>query len=70
VTFAVAGWEIVNEKCATPGVSTDTVTSWWTRLKRGVGEAPEAEGHVTVARLKRTTPSARHQFGSRSNMIP
>jgi hypothetical protein len=34
---------------------------WWTMSNRGVGAAHEAEGHVSVARLRSTTLSARHQ---------
>jgi len=40
------------------------------RVNGAVGEAHEAEGHVTVARLRSTTPSARHQVENRWNMIP
>jgi hypothetical protein len=38
---------------------------WWTMANCGVVSAHEAEGHVTVARLRSTTPSARHQVVNR-----
>jgi len=39
------------------------------REKTGVDEANGAEGHVTVARPRSTTPSARHQVENRWNML-
>ena len=38
---------------------------WWAMTNRGVVSAHEAEGHVTVARLRSTTLSARHQVVNR-----
>ncbi len=42
---------------------------WCRRVKEGVVEACAAEGHVTVARLRSTTLSARHQVENRWNML-
>jgi hypothetical protein len=38
---------------------------WWAMRNCGVVPAHEAEGHVTVARLRSTTLSARHQVVNR-----
>jgi hypothetical protein len=38
-------------------------------LDDGDVEASAAEGHVTVARPRSTTPSARHQVENRWNML-
>jgi hypothetical protein len=54
---------------ATPVADSVAVASWWMMVKDGEGAAHEAEGHVTVARPRSTTPSARHQVESRWNML-
>ena len=41
---------------------------WWTTVNCGVVPARAAEGHVTVARLRSTTLSARHQVVNRWDM--
>ena len=56
-------------KCVVPRAERVASAFWWTTLKCGVVLAPEAEGHVTVARLRSTTLSARHQVVNRWDML-
>ena len=44
-----------------PRLEREVSAFWCTMSKRGVEAAHEAEGHVSVARLRSTTLSARHQ---------
>jgi hypothetical protein len=54
-------------RCTTPVPTDDIVVtgSCWRTVIVAVVEANEAEGHVTVARLRSTTTSARHQVENR-----
>ena len=52
-------------KWAVPTLEIVASEFWATTVKRGVVLAHEAEGHVTVARLRSTTLSARHQVVNR-----
>jgi hypothetical protein len=55
-------------KCKMPCGERFASASWCTTVKPGVVSAHEAEGHVTVARLRSTTLSARHQVVNRWDM--
>ena len=54
---------------ASPLGDRDVKADWCTTVNEGVVPACAAEGHVTVARLRSTTLSARHQVGNRWNML-
>ena len=56
-------------KCEVPRDERTAKESWCTSAKVAVGVACAAEGHVTVARLRSTTLSARHQVGNRWDML-
>jgi hypothetical protein len=53
--------ETIVVKVDVPRLDKDVSAFWWTMSNRGVEAAHEAEGHVSVARLRSTTLSARHQ---------
>ena len=66
LTVAVAGVMVrVVPKRAAPLVERVATGVWWAMTNCGVVSAHEAEGHVTVARLRSTTLSARHQVVNR-----
>jgi hypothetical protein len=60
---------IVTLKRDVPLVDTVAEAFWWRMVNDGVVAACAAEGHVTVARLRSTTLSARHQVENRWNML-
>ena len=53
--------EMIVVKEEEPRLERDVRAFWCTMSKPGVEAAHEAEGHVSVARLRSTTLSARHQ---------
>jgi hypothetical protein len=67
VSFAGKRCRVVENE-ATPRLESNAKGPWWTTVNPGVVLALAAEGHVTVARLRSTTLSARHQVGNRWTM--
>jgi hypothetical protein len=63
-----AGSSNVTRSRAVPRLESVAQASWCKTPKDDVVPACAAEGHVTVARLRSTTLSARHQVGNRWNM--